>query len=104
MPEAQNKMRLFRTVIVFDVVCAAETEEEARKAVRAHIREGYKASEEVATEITHERNIRAAWRDEKPFVGDDVSDADFERVKGKTTIEVFEMLHVRDPKTVTVKK
>ena len=33
----------------------------------------------------------------KPFVADDVSDDDFERVKGKTTIEVFEMLHVKKP-------
>lgn len=96
-------MKLFRTVVVWDVCCVAETPEEALKAVRAAIRDGHKASEEIGTEITHERNIRAAWREEKPFVGDDVSDQDFERVKGKTTFQTFEMLHVRDPKVEAAK-
>lgn len=90
-------MKIFNIVKTWDVYCTAESEAEALKAVGIHIRqEGLRASEEIAIETLDERNVRAAWRDEKPLVADDVSDADFERVKGKTTIEVFNMLHKRD--------
>jgi hypothetical protein len=97
-------MKIWNIIKTWDVYVLAETPEEALKAVGLHIRqEGLRASEEVAIETREERNVRAAWRDEKPMVADDVSDADFERAKGKTTIEVFNMLHVRDPKKAAAK-
>ena len=95
-------MKLFNVVKAWDVYVAAESEEEALKALAAHIRtEGLRVSEETAIEVREERNVRAAWRDEKPLVADDVSDADFDRLKGKTTIELFEILHKRDVKVVS---
>lgn len=98
-------MKLFNVIKTWDVWTIAETEEEALKAVSMHIREeGLRASEEVVIETKEARNIRAAWIDEKPMVANDVSDADFERAKGKTTIEIFNMLHVRDPKVDKVDK
>lgn len=97
-------MKLWNIIKTWDVYVLAENEEEALKSVAVHIRqEGLRASEEVAIETREERNIRAAWRDEKPMVADDINDADFTRAKGKTTIEVFNMLHVRDPKVAAKK-
>lgn len=54
-------------------------------------------SESTAIETREERNVRQAWRDEKPLVGNDVSDVDFEKLKGKTTLDVFKMLYHKDP-------
>lgn len=91
-------MKLYNVVKVFDVYCVAETPDAALEAVETFIREENEpVSEETALETTHERNIRAKWIEKSPFVGSDVSDEDFGRVKGKSTLQVFEMLHKRDP-------
>lgn len=94
-------MKLFNVVKSWDVWVCAESPEEARAAVDSFIRspeDPLAVSEEVAIETRNERDIRDAWKTERPLVAADVSDADFERVKGKTTLQVFEMLHKRDPK------
>lgn len=97
-------MKLFNTIIVYDCYVLAESEEEARAALLANIKADLEPpSSENAIETREERNVREAWRDKKPMVGDMVSDADFNRAKGKTTIEVFNMLHVRDPKKAGAK-
>jgi hypothetical protein len=86
-------VKLFNTVIVFDVYCVAESADKAREMALIHVREGLPPSEQVGLEVTSDRSIREAWREEKPLVGSDVSDGDFAKLKGKTTIQTFEMLH-----------
>ena len=53
--------------------------------------------EQTALAVTKEREIRTAWREEKVIVAADVSDDDFEKLKGKTTLDVFNMLHTKQP-------
>lgn len=92
-------MRLYNTIVVFDVYAVAENEEDARNAVMANIRQmppdGLKATEENALEVRELRSIRSTWLDQKPCVGEAVSDENFNKLRGKNTQEIFEMLHVR---------
>lgn len=93
-------MKLYQTIIIFDVVAAANSEEAARRALLALVRDGVDPqapNEIVAREITHEREIRNAMREDKPIVGADVSDADFETVKGRTNMEMFKRLYTKEP-------
>lgn len=92
-------MKLYNTIIVYDVYAVAENEEDARAAVLANIRlqppDSLRATEENALEVRELRSIRSIWLDQKPCVGESVSDEDFERLRGKTTKDIFEMLHIR---------
>lgn len=89
-------MKLYNTIIIWDVYCVAESEETARAAVRQHIREeGLRASEEVGLEVRKPTEVRAAWEAERPIVASDISDTDFDTLKGKTTSQVFSMLHMK---------
>ena len=88
-------MKLYNVVKTFDVYAVAESPEEARAVVETFIRqEGLPASDEIAIE---------AWHEQRPMVADDVSDTDFDQLKGKTTMEIFKMLHVKED-TKTPKK
>jgi hypothetical protein len=88
-------MKLFNSIAIFDVFVVAETGEKAREALLAWIAEGMPPSEHVAVETRQEQTIRASWREQKPLVAEDVSDADFKQLKGKTTIEIFEQLYTK---------
>lgn len=88
-------MKVYNAIAIFDVFVVAESSEAAREALLAHIADGIKPSEVVGVEITHERAIRASWCEEKPFVGEDVSDADFAKLKGKTTLQVFKEIYTK---------
>lgn len=89
--------RLHNVVIVYDVYCVAESPEEARQAVKDLINaenpdDRLAISDENALPVTHTRSIRDSWKDQSPVVAADVSDADFDRIKGKKTLEIFETL------------
>lgn len=95
-------MKLFNTILVWDVCVIAESEEAARAAVYAMItatEDPLKPSDSTAIEAREERNIRTAWRDERPIVGADVSDDDFETLKGKTVVEAHAMLYKKPEPT-----
>jgi hypothetical protein len=95
-------MKIFNTVIVYDVYCVAESPEHAREAALANIRDAadpLPPSEQVALEVRAEREIRAAWAESGPLVGADVSDGDFAKLKGKKMMEIFAMLHKKPEKT-----
>lgn len=101
-------MKLYNVIVVWDVYATAESPDEARKAVMAFITHEVPAerltpSESTALEAREERNIRQAWRDEKPLVGNDVSDVDFGKLKGKTTLDVFKMLYTKEAPAQTPK-
>ncbi len=87
-------MRLYNTIVVFDVYCIANTQEAAVAAAKAWIKDGLEPTESVALESREEKNVRQSWRDQKPLVGTDVSDKEFEeQIKGHTTIEIFTHLY-----------
>lgn len=92
-------MKLFNAIAIYDVFIVAETPEAARTALLGVIRDGSEPippSEITALETRSEGNIRSSWRDEKPFVADDISDADFNRhVKGHTTVEIFQHIYTK---------
>lgn len=88
-------MKLYNTVIVFDVFTVAETPEAAREAALAALHEGLVPSEQVATEVTRPNTIRAAWVNQRPLVAADVADADFETLQGKDTAAVYAQLYTK---------
>jgi len=90
-------MKLFKTIVMWDVVVVAQSHDAARQAVKDWIATGeLPASEEVALEIRDETNIRDAWKTQKPLVGADIADVDFEKcVKGRTTIEIFKHIYTK---------
>ncbi len=92
-------MKLFNVIILWDVQVVAESEDAARDAVKEFIEQGeLPASEAKAFESKETYNIRHAWQDQRPLVAGDVSDQDFERCKGKTAIEVQDMIYRRGQK------
>jgi hypothetical protein len=94
--------KLFNTIIVYDVYTWAENEEDANAAALAMIRdheEPEPPSEQNSLEVNRQP-VRAAWLAKRPIVGAAVSDADFERVKGKTCEQVHaELTKKPDKKT-----
>lgn len=90
-------MKLFNTIAIWDVYCVAETGEEARKALLNFIAHGDECtpSECVATETSREVAIRNAWREQRPIVASDVSDDDFKKLEGRTTIQIFERIYTK---------
>ena len=94
-------MKLFNVIVVYDVCCVAESNEAAWTAVLEMIRaqqDPLAVSTTTAIEAREEKNIRTAWRDERPIVGADVSDEDFEKLRGKTTVQAHAMLYGKEAK------
>lgn len=90
-------MKVFNVIAIWDVYVVAESSEDARKALLAAMVDGQDPSEIVGTEVTREASIRTSWVEQKPFVGDEVSLADFNAIKGKTTGEIFKQLYTKEP-------
>lgn len=93
-------MKLFNTIVVFDVYTVAESPDEAIAAAIACIRDANEplaTSQQNAFETREERGIRKAWQDERPLVGANVSDEDFATLKGKTTTQAHAMLYKKEP-------
>ena len=90
-------MKIYNAIVLYDVYVVAESGEAARDAVMQFITAGdLQPSESKAMETREERSIRSSWRDQKPLVGADVSDENFEKlVKGHTTVEVFTSIYKR---------
>jgi hypothetical protein len=88
-------VKLYNTIVIFDVYTVAESNEAAREALLAWIAEGMQPSESVAVEVNREQAIRASWREQKPLVGADISDEDFKKLEGRTTLQAFEQLYLK---------
>lgn len=91
-------MRLYNVIAVWDGYVVAESEEAARNAMLANIHDTEQplpVSDVNAIEAREARHVREAWADERPLVGDDVSDADFAKLKGKTTTEARSMIYAK---------
>jgi putative heme degradation protein len=88
-------VKIYNAIAIHDVYIVAETSEKAREALLVWIAEGEPPSEIVAVETNREVTIREAWREQKPLVAGDVSDADFKKLEGKTTIQVFGHIYTK---------
>lgn len=87
-------MRLYNTIAIFDCFIVAENGEPAREALLSWIRdERMQPSELVAIEVKRKETVRASWQNQNPLVASDISDDDFEAIKGKTTLDVFAHLY-----------
>ncbi len=94
-------MRIQNVIVVYDVYCVTGDDEQApqhaREEIIRAIQNGELApSDQNAIPVSMERAIRETWKDERPFVAADVTDAEFETLKGKTTLDIFNMLHVKE--------
>lgn len=93
--------------MIHDVYVVAESNTDAIDALRALITEqagagDLKPTEQTALESRNANNIRESWQKERPLVGAQVSDADFEKLKGKTTSEIWDLVYGKpDPKKAT---
>lgn len=95
-------MKLYNTIIVWDVYTVGADDEDPMAVLAAATeacRGDLPASTGTALHVTQPREVRAAWVAEKPLVSNGVSDADFEQLKGKTTMEIFKMLHEKPEAT-----
>ncbi len=89
-------LRLYNTIIIYDVYCIARTADEARQAILQSIQGDVRMfTEATSRELTSINSIRASWAEQSPFVAADVSDEEFENLKGITTSAAFERLYQR---------
>jgi len=89
-------IRLYNTIAVFDVYTVARTNEAARDALLAAIVAGdAKPTEVTAKEITMPGSIRSSWTEQNPFVASDITDEEFETLKGITTSAAFERFYMK---------
>ena len=87
-------MRLFNTIVIFDMYTVARSPEEAREALLAAIREGSATpTENTAKEVTMHNSIRQSWIGQKPWFATDITDEEFEQLKPLTVGEVWERFY-----------
>lgn len=94
-------MKLFNVVAMYDFFVVAETSEAARDALLAWIRDGAEPidpTDIAGTPIMRENAVRKSALDKKPLVGADVSEKDFESIRGKTVGETYTFLYTKEPK------
>lgn len=89
---------MWNTIIMWDVYVVAETAEDARETVKSWIAEGNAPTEENAREARDKHNVRLTWHEKRPLVGQTVGDADFDRIKGHTTIEIWHQIYAKSAK------
>lgn len=97
-PKAKDRidLRLYNTIVIFDVYMISRSPEEARKALLESIANGdAKPTEIVAKEITAPNSIRSSWLDQTPYVAGDISDGEFEDLRGITTSDAFARFYCR---------
>lgn len=89
-------MRLYNTIAIYDVYHVARSGEAARQALLEGIASGdIKPMEVTATESKMANSIRASWVDQPPFIASDITDEEFESLKGITTSRAFERFYQR---------
>jgi hypothetical protein len=75
-------LRLYNTIVIFDVYSVGRSPEACRDSLLAAIRAGeVEPTERVAREVTMQNSIRASWLEQKPWYASDVSDGEFESLK-----------------------
>lgn len=89
-------LKLYNTIAVIDVYFVARDGIAAREALIAAIASGdVKPTEITAMEIRQQGSIRTSWIEQKPFVAADVTDDEFETLKGVTVGAAYERFYNR---------
>jgi hypothetical protein len=89
-------LKLYNTIAIVDVYFVARDGVSARDALIAAIASGdAKPTEVTAMEIRQQGSIRSSWIEQKPFVAADVTDDEFESLKGVTVGAAFERFYTR---------
>lgn len=89
-------LKLYNTIAIYDVYTVARDNETARMALLNAINSGdARPTEITSTEIRRQGSIRSSWLDQPPFVAGDVTDAEFETLKGITTGAAFSRFYER---------
>ena len=89
-------LRLYNTIVIFDVYVAARSSEAARECVLAAIADGSaQPTEAVAKEITAANSIRSSWANQSPYVASDITEEEFESLKGISTAGAFERFYLK---------
>ena len=89
-------LRLYNTIAIFDVYAVARSGETAREALLAAIAAGDAQPTEItAMEVRSQNAIRASWLEQKPFVASDISDEEFEKLRGVTVGAAFERFYLK---------
>lgn len=87
-------LRLYNAIVIYDVYMVGKTPEAAREGLLSAIASGeLKPSEIVAKEVTMQSSIRESWKEERPWLANDITDEEFETLRGKSTQLTFDMLY-----------
>lgn len=95
-------MKLWTVITMFDVMVVAEDADDA-KAAMVKLLHNFNPNEPdkmlrpeiVATEASKKHSIRRSWEKVSPLVSGGVPDDDYERIKGKTTVEIFQHIYTK---------
>lgn len=95
-PKDRIDLRLYNAIVIYDDYVVARSGEEARRCLLSSIKDGLiDPMEVVAKEVTMANSIRASKTDDSPLVAGDVSDAEFENLRGITTSNAFERFYLK---------
>lgn len=98
-PKDRIDLRLFNTILIYDVYTVARTAEAARESLLSAIRAGespVEPTESVAREVTMRNSIRQSWTEQKPYYASDVTDEEFDGLKEHDTLQMWARLYTRD--------
>lgn len=92
-------LRLYNTIVIFDVYTIARSGEAAREALIELIKTAQiEPTENVAKESTMVNSIRASQLEASPLVAADVTDEEFATLKGITNAQAFERFYKKAKK------
>ena len=95
-PKDRIDLRLYNTIVIYDDYVVARSNEEARQALLASIQSGDTApTEVVAKEVSMISSVRASKVDERPLIASDVTDDEFEKLRGITNGSAFEPFYLK---------
>lgn len=85
-------MKMMNVILVLDAYCVANTPEAAIATVLDMFKSGeLGVTTQKALEL-HIAPIAPCCRDDRAIVADDVSDADFEKLRGKTVQQAYDFI------------
>jgi len=95
-PKDRVDLRLYNAIIIYDDYVISRSPEEARLALLASIKSGdLSPMEIVAKEVTMANSIRRSKIDERPLVASDISDSEFDTLRGIDISSAFERFYLK---------
>lgn len=95
-PKDRIELRLYNAIVIYDDYVIAKSGEAAREALLAAVAAGdLSPMEIVAKEVTMANSIRTSKVEDKPLVANDVTDEEFETLRGITNSVAFERFYTR---------